>query len=71
MNELAKKYDYLQLPRKFKENIKKKLAIDLKEYDTKRVQQLVIQIEALFVFSILKSITFSQIGDPYISRIVA
>lgn len=28
-------------------------------------------MEALFVFSILKSIIYSQIGDPFISRIVA
>ena len=29
INELSKKYDYLKLPRKFKQNIKKKLVIDL------------------------------------------
>lgn len=33
MTELAKKYDYIRLPKKFKENIKRKLVIDLKKYD--------------------------------------
>jgi len=59
INELAKKYDYIKLPRKFKQNIKKRLVIDLQKYDQDRVSLLVIQVEALFVFSVLKSIIYS------------
>ena len=69
--QLSKKYDYIRLPKKFKQNIKRKLVIDLAKYDPQRVKQLVIQIEALFVFSVLKSIIYSQIGDPFITRIVS
>lgn len=31
---------------------------------------MVLQVEALFVFAILKSVVFSQLKDPYISAMV-
>lgn len=59
------------MPQAFKEQIKSRLAINLNNYSRLRVEVLTLQVEALFVFSILKSIIYSQLGDPYISRIVA
>jgi hypothetical protein len=47
------------------------LAINLNNFKRERIEVLTLQVEALFVFSILKSIIYSQLGDPYISRIVA
>ena len=37
INELAKKYSYIKLPKKLKQNIKRKLVIDLSKFDQKRV----------------------------------
>jgi hypothetical protein len=71
VQELARKYDFIRMPGDIKANIKRKLKVDISRYDPHRVQVLALQVEALFVFSILKSIIYSQIGDPFISRIVA
>jgi hypothetical protein len=71
IKELARKYDFIRMPNDIKENIKRRIGVDLGKLDRNRVELVTLQVEALFVFSILKSIVYSQIGDPYISRIVA
>jgi hypothetical protein len=42
-----------------KGNIKKRLKIDLSKYDRVYVERTILQVEALFVYSILKSVVFS------------
>ena len=59
VQELAHKYDYIKMPDSIKQNIKKRLVVDLKKFDPHRVQVLALQVEALFVFSVLKSVIFS------------
>jgi hypothetical protein len=53
--QMLKRYSYLKLPDKILENIQQKIYISLLEFDPDSVRKLIIQIEALFVFAILKS----------------
>ena len=59
VHELARKYDYIRMPIEIKNNIKRKLVIDMTKFDPHKVHVLALQVEALFVFSILKSIIYS------------
>lgn len=71
INELANKYDYIKMDRFMKENIKKKLLIDLKTFEPHSyVSNLCVQVETLYIFSILKSLLFSQYLDDNVQKIV-
>jgi len=72
INELAHKYDYVKMDRFMKENIKKKLLFNLNNFDPKSyVNNLCIQVETLYIFSILKSLLYSQFHDSNIQKIVS
>jgi hypothetical protein len=72
INELANKYDYVKMDRDMKENIKKRLQYDLNEFKPRTyVNNLCVQVETLYIFSILKSLLFSQFFDPNIQKIVS
>jgi len=60
IKELARKYDFIKMPLDIKERIKRRLVgVDLAKLDRNRVEIVTLQVEALFVFSILKSIVYS------------
>lgn len=44
--------------------------IDLNEYDEEQVQQLIIQVEGLYIFSVLKATLASQKNDPFIKNLL-
>jgi hypothetical protein len=72
INELANKYDYIKMDRFMKENIKKRLLVDLRNFEPKSyVRNLCVQVETLYIFSILKSLLFSQFFDEGIQKIVS
>lgn len=47
-----------------------KVCINLNTYDPVRVQSMIIQIEALFVFAIMKSTLSSQRDDPFVKKML-
>ena len=59
IKELARKYDFIKMPNDIKENIKRRIGVNLGTLDRTRVELVTLQVEALFVFSILKSIVYS------------
>ena len=72
INELANKYDYVKMDKYMKANIKKKLLFDLNKFEPQSyVNNLCIQVETLYIFSILKSLLFSQFLDENVQKIVA
>lgn len=72
ISELANKYDYVRMGSDIKENVKKRLKVDLLEYEPKSyVNNLCLQVETLYIFSILKSLLFSQFFDSNIQKIVS
>lgn len=72
ISELANKYDYIRMSREIKENVKARLGKDLASYEPRSyVNNLCLQVETLYIFSILKSLLFSQFFDPNIQKIVS
>jgi len=59
VTEVAKKYPYVKIPTSIKRNIRGRLGVDLGSFDQKRVKLLVVQVEALFVFAVLKSVVMA------------
>jgi hypothetical protein len=66
LNELVKRFSYVQMPDSILVNIQAHLAVDLLSYDVDSVRKLILQTEALFVFSMMKSVLLSQARDPFI-----
>ena len=64
VNEIARKFPYIKMNNEIKNNIKKRLKVDLLDFDPLYVEKLCLHVEALFVFCILKSVVFSQFNDP-------
>jgi len=59
IEELLKRYSYIQLPDRILKNIQKRLNTDLLSYDADSVRKLIVQVEALFVFAVFKSVLAS------------
>jgi hypothetical protein len=53
--ELQKRYSYLKLPNAVLQGIQRKIRIDVLGFNPDAVRKLILQIEALFVFAILKA----------------
>ncbi len=58
------------MPEQFRRNIRDKLIINPTAYNADLAQQLVLQIEAHFVFAIFKSVLASQKEDPFIKSLL-
>jgi len=65
-NELLQRYDYIGMEEAVRQKIMNRLAIDLTRYPKRSVRKMVLQVEALFIFAILKSMLSSQRNDPFI-----
>ena len=64
--ELTKRYDYLRLDNLMLQKILARIYVDLFKFNPDSVRKIILQIEALFVFAILKSTLNSQKNDPFI-----
>ena len=69
-DELLKRYGYIALTNEILENIQRHIHINLLEYNPDIVRKIILQIEALFVFAILKATLYSQRNDPFIKSLL-
>lgn len=67
--QLLKRYSYLKLPDEVLIKIQQRISINLLNYNPDSVRKLILQIEALFVFAILKATLRSQEHDPFIKAL--
>ena len=67
--QLLKRYSYLKLPDEVLIKIQQRIYINLLNYNPDSVRKLILQIEALFVFAILKATLRSQKHDPFIKAL--
>ena len=68
--DMTKRYSYLRLPNDILVNINKRIKINLLQFNMDSVRKLILQIEALFVFSVLKSVLSSQKSDPFLKGLL-
>lgn len=68
--KLAKRFYYLQLPDYILKKIIEKMLVDLSAFNSDSVKKVIVQIESLFVFAILKSVLSSQRRDPHIKNLL-
>ena len=72
LNELIYKYQDIFMPIKFKYQIRKLVnaRISLANYPVREIlENMIMQVEALYVYSILKSVIRSQKNDMYIKKL--
>lgn len=72
LNELIHRYPTVHMPVSFKSRIRKLVTVRLKlqDYPDEAVQNLIIQVEALYVYSVLKSVIRSQCDDPSVRKLM-
>lgn len=68
--EMTKRYNYLRLSNTVLEKIQDRLGVDLRQYGADSVRKIILQIEALYVFAVLKSTLSSQRTDPFIKGLL-
>lgn len=68
--EMTKRYAYIHLRDEVLRSIQARLAINVLAYNPDSVRKNILQIEALYVFSILKSTLSSQRHDPFIKELL-
>ena len=64
------RYDQIYLPEQVRQNIFKFVNLDMNRSSKKTVNKAILQVEALYVFSILKSMVSSQRDDPFIKNMM-
>ena len=64
------RYDFIQMQDELLQHIQSKLNTNLLEHNPDTVKKLIIQIEALYVFAIFKSLLYSQVNDPFIKGLL-
>jgi len=72
LNELIYRYAGVLMPVSIKSRIRKFLnaRLQLRDFPDRAVQNLVIQVEALYVYAVLKSVIRSQCDDPTVRRLM-
>ena len=70
ISQMAARYPYLHIEPSQKEIIKKKIGLQLQHFDSKYLKRLILQVEAMYVYSILKSVISSQAQDPHVKKLV-
>ena len=55
LKEMTKRYSYLRLSNKVLQKIQARIKVDLRQYSPDSVRKVIIQIEALYVFAVLKA----------------
>jgi hypothetical protein len=67
---MTKRYNYLKLPNPVIEKIQSRLGCDIRSYSPDSVRKIILQIEALYIFAILKSTLSSQRNDPFMKKLI-
>ena len=73
LNELIYKYEDIYMPMRFKYQIRKLVnaRVSLANYPVREIlENMVMQVEALYVYSILKSVIRSQKNDMFIKKLM-
>ena len=65
-----KRYSYLRLSNDVLQRIQSRIYVDLFQYNPDSVRKVIVQVEALYVFAILKSALFSQRSDPFVKGLL-
>jgi hypothetical protein len=68
--EMTKRYSYLKLSKEVLAKIHARIAVDLSRYNPDSVRKVILQIEALYVFAVLKATLSSQKLDPFIKGLL-
>ena len=66
---MTKRYDTHEMSVQIRNNILK-YAGDLTRYEQKSVESAILQVEALYIFAIMKSTLSSQRQDPFIKNLL-
>ena len=69
-NELLKRYGHIKLTEEMREKIYRKIGLDLTRNRKRTVNKVVMQVEAQYVFAVLKSTLSSQRDDPFIKNML-
>jgi hypothetical protein len=69
-DEMTKRYHYLRLSNAVLQKIQRRIYVDLFQYNPDSVRKIIVQIEALYVFAVLKSALSSQRNDPFIKGLL-
>jgi hypothetical protein len=69
-DQLLSRFSYLRLSNELVTNIQKRIYINMLYFNPDIVRKLILQIEALFVFAILKATLYSQRTDPFIKGLL-
>lgn len=69
-NELLKRYSHIALTEETREKIYRRIGLDLSRNRRRTVMKVILQVEALFVFAVLRSTLSSQRDDPFIKNML-
>ena len=69
-DEMTKRFSYLRLSNEVLQRIQSRIYVDLFQFNPDSVRKVIVQIEALYVFAILKSALSSQRNDPFIKGLL-
>jgi hypothetical protein len=68
--EMTKRYGYLRLGNEVLSKIQERLHINVFLYNPDSLRKVILQIEALYVFAVLKATLSSQRHDPFIKGLL-
>jgi hypothetical protein len=69
-DELTKRFSYISLNNEILARILRRVHIDLLKYNPDIVRKIILQIESLFVFAMLKATLSSQKHDPAVKKLL-
>ena len=69
-NELLKRYAHIRLTEETREKIFNNIGLDLTRNRHRTVMKVVLQVEALYVYAVLRSTLSSQRDDPFIKNML-
>ena len=69
-DELLKRYEHIALTEEVRQNIYLKIGLDLARNRARTVNKVILQVEALYVYAVLKSTLSSQRDDPFIKNML-
>ena len=69
-NELLKRYPHIILTEETRAKVYKAIGYDLTKNRRRTVMKVVLQVEALYVYAVLKSTLSSQRDDPFIKSML-
>ena len=67
---MTQRFSFLRLSNEVLKRIQSRILVDLFRFNPDSVRKIIVQIEALYVFAILKSSLYSQKSDPFIKGLL-